>query len=257
VKADTVVLAAGGIENARLLLLHERALPASAAMAGRCFMDHPHVLAGTVQFPARTFLDAFLDKGQTLDVLALPDTTQRRESLLNASAQLQPRTPVVPSGGPVEVDLYLRTEQAPNPDSRLVLAERLDPLGCPQPYLHWLPVDEDWNSVVRTAELVAAALAEHHGAVAELSIRSEVPWPWDPAGPDESATATWGNHHVGTTRMAADPAEGVVDRNCLVHGTTNLYVAGSSVFPTGGCANPTFMIVALAHRLVDHLVAFR
>jgi choline dehydrogenase-like flavoprotein len=53
--------------------------------------------------------------------------------------------------------------------------------------------------------------------------------------------------------MAAGPDEGVVDRNCLVHGTENLYIAGSSVFPTGGCANPTFMIVAMAHRLVDHL----
>jgi choline dehydrogenase-like flavoprotein len=60
---------------------------------------------------------------------------------------------------------------------------------------------------------------------------------------------------MGTTRMANDPAEGVVDRNCLVHGTSNLYIAGSSVFPTGGCANPTFEIVALAHRLADHLSA--
>jgi choline dehydrogenase-like flavoprotein len=53
--------------------------------------------------------------------------------------------------------------------------------------------------------------------------------------------------------MATAPDEGVVDRNCLVYGTDNLYAAGSSVFPTGSCANPTFMIVALAHRLVDHL----
>ena len=49
------------------------------------------------------------------------------------------------------------------------------------------------------------------------------------------------------------PDEGVVDGNCLVYGTDNLYVAGSSVFPTGSAANPTFMIVTLAHRLVDHL----
>jgi choline dehydrogenase-like flavoprotein len=53
--------------------------------------------------------------------------------------------------------------------------------------------------------------------------------------------------------MADTPDAGVVDRDCLVHGMENLYVAGSSVFPTGGAANPTFMIVALAHRLADHL----
>jgi choline dehydrogenase-like flavoprotein len=57
--------------------------------------------------------------------------------------------------------------------------------------------------------------------------------------------------------MADDPAQGVVDRDCLLRGTANLYVAGSSVFPTGACANPTFTIVALAHRLVDHLRARR
>jgi choline dehydrogenase-like flavoprotein len=58
---------------------------------------------------------------------------------------------------------------------------------------------------------------------------------------------------MGTTRMAGDVADGTVDLNCRLHGVENLYVAGSSVFPTGGCANPTFMIVTLAHRLVDHL----
>ena len=60
-------------------------------------------------------------------------------------------------------------------------------------------------------------------------------------------------HHIGTTRMAASPSEGVVDGNCRVHGTANLYVAGSSVFPTAGNANPTLTIVALALRLGDHL----
>lgn len=60
-------------------------------------------------------------------------------------------------------------------------------------------------------------------------------------------------HHMGTTRMAADPAQGVVDATCRVHGTGNLYLAGSSVFPTTGNANPTLTIVALALRLADHL----
>jgi choline dehydrogenase-like flavoprotein len=60
-------------------------------------------------------------------------------------------------------------------------------------------------------------------------------------------------HYIGTTRMSDDPRAGVVDRNCSVHGMDNLYVAGSSVFPTAGQANPTLTIVALALRLADHL----
>ena len=58
---------------------------------------------------------------------------------------------------------------------------------------------------------------------------------------------------MGTTRMHADPRRGVVDADCRVHGIANLYVAGSSVFPTSGAANPTLTIVALALRLAGHL----
>ena len=60
-------------------------------------------------------------------------------------------------------------------------------------------------------------------------------------------------HCMGTTRMHADERFGVVNENCRVHGMKNLYVAGSSVFPTGGTFNPTFTIVALALRLSDHI----
>jgi choline dehydrogenase-like flavoprotein len=60
-------------------------------------------------------------------------------------------------------------------------------------------------------------------------------------------------HRMGTTRMHADPRDGVVDADCRVHGVSNLFVAGSSVFPTSGTAGPTLTIVALALRLARHL----
>jgi choline dehydrogenase-like flavoprotein len=128
------------------------------------------------------------------------------------------------SGEPLECELYVRAEQ-------------------------------DWHSIVRTTSVVASALEQRYGAQAHVEIASHVPWPADPNPHFDSQYESWGNHHLGTTRMAEDPDDGVVDGNCRVHGTENLYVAGSSVFPTGGCANPTFMIVALAHRLVDHLTS--
>ena len=64
-----------------------------------------------------------------------------------------------------------------------------------------------------------------------------------------------GKHHMGTTRMHVNPKRGVVDSDGRVHGIANLYIAGSSVFPTSGHANPTFTIVVLALRLADHLKA--
>ena len=64
---------------------------------------------------------------------------------------------------------------------------------------------------------------------------------------------TW--HQWGTTRMHDSPRHGVVDRDCKIHGMTNLYVAGSSVLPTYGANFPTFTIAALGLRLADHLAA--
>ena len=262
VHADTVVLAAGAIENARMLLLHEGTLPAASAAAGRYFMEHPHVLAGEVEIPdaaewASCMADANSRNVASLDVLALDDERQWDERLHNATVQLRPKDVVAPTSGPVECFLYVRAEQAPNPESRVVLGERTDRYGVPWPVLHWRLAGRDWNSVVRTTQLVVDAFKQQHGASGELYIHHDFAWPGKPGGPAETENATWGYHHLGTTRMADAPAEGVVDRDCLVYGTDNLYVAGSSVFPTAGAANPTFMIVALAHRLADHLAQDR
>jgi choline dehydrogenase-like flavoprotein len=252
VSAGTVVLAAGGIENARLLL-HNQVLTGNE-MVGRCFMDHPHILAGTVRLPEPDPLASCLSGTAKLDVLSLTDTAQRDERLLNATVQLMPlASPGDDPDGTLECELFVRSEQAPNPESQLVLGRQLDRYGCPRPELSWRLLDRDWTTVVRTAELVALILERRYGARSELSIRAESPWPGHPADPGEAKHPTWGNHHIGTTRMSLDRAEGVVDRDCRVHDLANVYVAGSSVFPTGGAANPTFTIVAMTHRLADHL----
>ena len=70
--------------------------------------------------------------------------------------------------------------------------------------------------------------------------------------PHEGALET-GDHHMGALRMSAAPEDGIVDINSRLHRVDNLYIAGSAVFPTGGYANPTLTIVALALRLADHL----
>jgi choline dehydrogenase-like flavoprotein/peptide methionine sulfoxide reductase MsrB len=258
VEADTIVLAAGGVENARMLLLNEDALPALSPMTGRCFMEHPHVLAGTVNLPEAAPLSSCLVHGETLDVLALPDDTMTEQQQLAVGVELQPIGALPPGlEGPADCRLYVRSEQAPNPDSRVLLGRRLDRLGLRRPILEWQLLDQDWEGVVRGAAAVATGLEEQYGAVTWMSVGLSKPWPMPPSGPANSAHSSWGFHHMGTTRMAADPVDGVVDPNCLVHGTSNLYVAGSSLFPTGSCANPTFMIVTLAHRLAEHLSSAR
>ena len=256
VAAQTVILAAGGIENARILMVHEPLLPAGLPMLGRCFMDHPHVLVGTVELRDPRLRDSLRGTTRRQDVLALPADVQDREQVLNATAQIRPG-PRDTERPPAESDLFLRAEQAPNPDSRLTLAASVDAFGWPRPYLQWRLRDEDWVSIVRTAELIAERLERLDGARVELTVSRARPWPEAPAGPGYGGEGAWGNHHMGTTRMAPDPSTGVVDTDCRVHGTANLYIAGSSVFPTGGAANPTFMLVALAHRLADHLASPR
>ena len=75
-------------------------------------------------------------------------------------------------------------------------------------------------------------------------------WPVDPTVGNHPIG---GYHHMGTTRMTANPATGVVDANCTIHGVSNLHIAGSSVFTTGGWANPTLTILALSRRLAQHI----
>jgi choline dehydrogenase-like flavoprotein len=135
-------------------------------------------------------------------------------------------------------------EQAPCRDSRITLSESRDALGMPRARVHWRLTDLDRHTYTCMARLAGPLLAQACGG-------TFVPSPWiDAEGPpDVFGTA----HHMGATRMSADPAKGVVDAHGTVHGMHNLHVAGSSVFPTGGWAFPTFTIVALSLRLADHL----
>jgi choline dehydrogenase-like flavoprotein len=75
-----------------------------------------------------------------------------------------------------------------------------------------------------------------------------------PDDPDEVSNVVFDfGHHMGTTRMASSPEDGVVDANCRVFGLDNLHVASCSVFPTSGISSPTFTLLALALRLADEL----
>lgn len=146
-------------------------------------------------------------------------------------------------GIPRSFVLFQMAEQTPNPESRVTLGSEKDAFGQPRVRLNWQLQPKDLRNIQRAQQLVAAAI-EDSGVGRFLvpsldEIRREV--------------VGGGHHHMGTTRMSATPQNGVVDPDGKVHGVDNLYVAGSSVFPTSGCANPTLTIVALTLRLADHL----
>jgi choline dehydrogenase-like flavoprotein len=135
--------------------------------------------------------------------------------------------------------LLIDLEQLPHPDNRIVLSSKVDRLGQPRAELQWRWRQADETNRLRTRDAIARELRRSGvGRVVVDDGRSMVPSV---------------HHHSGTTRMHADPAQGVVDETLRVHGEENLYVVGSSVFPTAGFANPTLTAVALALRLADHL----
>jgi choline dehydrogenase-like flavoprotein len=143
--------------------------------------------------------------------------------------------------------LAIRTtiETTPNRDSRVTLGRDHDAYGTPRVRLDWRLSDEDRRGLLKLHQLLEAESART--GVGRLVVNT----PTDVRGWPASLQS--GMHHSGTTRMHVIPREGVVDADCRVHGMANLYVAGSSVFPTFGAANPTFTIVALALRLADHI----
>ena len=157
--------------------------------------------------------------------------------------------------GKTSLYLITRGEQAPNPDSRVLLSDERDALGNPRANLDWRLGELDKHSqrvLVRVFDAELRRLGKGSATPSDWLADPNPQWPVDP---------TVGNHplanyhQLGGTRMSDDPRNGVVDGDCRVHGYDNLYVAGSSVFPTGGWANPTMTIIALALRLAEHLDA--
>jgi len=144
--------------------------------------------------------------------------------------------------------LYGRAEQAPNPDSRITLShDHRDALGIPSLKLNWAINDLDIHSLRQTSVVLGQE-------VAKLGIGRVRMADWlQDDKPQAANVVGGGHHHMGTTRMSSNPKTGVVDADCRVHGVNNLFVAGSSVFPTGGSANPTHAIVAMALRLGEFI----
>jgi choline dehydrogenase-like flavoprotein len=174
------------------------------------------------------------------------------------AALARPRTLLALAGGVPDIVRYFRfkrygrgrvraltvenyTEQEPRAVNRVTLSDRRDPFGHPLAKVTYSLSELDRRTLRSLHETLASELARRGMGLLHSPILAGDPDPWPVSG--DAA------HHMGGTRMGSSPAASVVDSDCRVHGVENLYVAGSSVFPTGGSANPTLTIMALAGRL--------
>ncbi|MBR0749935.1 GMC family oxidoreductase [Bradyrhizobium japonicum] len=139
-------------------------------------------------------------------------------------------------------------EQIPDRTNRIALSDSTDALGMRKATVTW-----------RVDQLTKRSLGRLGSLLMDECARINLPRPiladWIENGNSAEAPVIDMAHTMGTTRMAADPRHGVVDKNCQVHGVRGLFVAGGSIFPTGGHSNPTLMIAALSIRLADHIKA--
>ncbi len=302
VRARLYILAAGGIENARLLLTSGKqggkGLGNAHDLVGRFFMVHLVYSGGVIApaHPRMTFdfrsegdYTGFGGKHPFVSFIGLPAASMRRRHLpnmmiswgykfspvvhavnalkrvlegegpggrlmadlskvvgnLEGVADFAARKVLFGEGIPIEaLEVHCASEQEPNPQSRVFLGSKRDRLGMREIVVDWQLVPEDKSKAIAILRLLGAEIGRAGFGRLHSSLANEGRWPSD----------FYGNEHqMGATRMHRDPKQGVVDENCRVHGVANLYVAGSSVFPTGGANNPTLTIVALALRLADHL----
>jgi choline dehydrogenase-like flavoprotein len=333
VKAKCAVIAAGAVENARLLLVSKTVQPQgignSRDLVGRFLMDHAVAQVGTfkpsdISKIIGTFRFYGVRQGggpahMYMHGLAPTPDVQQREQLLNSAVYFMPeRSPDDPldalkrlmrrqSSQPMRdlwsvilgarllangagikvlssnvtpkalkklivdvaiqyfpnfvveefqsrglphklagVSMEIISEQRPDPQSRITVAKRTDRLGVPLPRVDWHINNDERRTIVRLARMTQDALAR-------AGLPSPILEPWIAEERIEDSNIIDFAHTLGTTRMSSDPLSGVVDVDCRVHGVRGLYIAGASTFPTGGHANPTLMILALAIRLADTL----
>lgn len=273
VTAKRYVLALGSIENARILLNANKQLATGignhSGLVGKCFMEHLNVQIGRyVARPGGRLASESLGLGPTEQsirrlrigngILALDHSAKPQEY-----GRLAPLRGMIRSGV-CEFDtvrefarkfkdfscagdgaISTMIEQAPDKSNGVSLGSASDEFGIKRPHLHWTLTDVDRRTIRALGfELAKEFVANDLGRVqlnkfiVDATKEIEV-WPHA--------------HQMGTTRMSSDPKDGVVDVNCRVHSVANLYIAGSSVFPTGGGINPTFTIVMLSLRLAQHL----
>jgi choline dehydrogenase-like flavoprotein len=254
--AQPVVIAAGGLGNAQLLMLPRGdgtvSVGNESGVVGRYLMEHPQfTLAGEV------VTDAELDRLWPADnhdsgmhVLVAEPALAIERGLMGAGLQCSRKTPdhemarffTASRGRPhFHYEITVRGEMRPAEHNRVVVTAERDAFGLPRLAARCVLGADDHRNAEDTLRALGETLMRLERGRVRLN-NDRIYLQVDGQG-----------HTLGTTRMGEDASASVVDGDCRVHGYANLFVAGSSVFPSGGYANPTITIVALALRLADTL----
>lgn len=286
VRAKYYILACGAIQNSRLLLASnkksESGLGNEFDNVGRYFMEHIETKGGELWL-FNEFKTNLYSWGKTKAEMALTEEVQIENKILNATVSIAPLDiakhlkPLMETWQdedaikaqektesrsllsklfrlktkiwkPTAFEMKCNVEQSPNPNSRVTLSSEKDRFGVQKPHLHWDLSELDKRSIKRTMEILGNQMGASN--LGRVKIDEFL---WNNGNDVFPELVNGGFHHMGTTRMTDNPKEGVVDSNCKVHGLDNLFVAGSGCFPTAGAVNPTLTLVALAHRLAQHI----
>lgn len=233
-------------------------MPLASRLLGSHFCIHPLIPAAATLELRRPLHDAvqrlYVDG---FEVRA--DRTRIRGCLLPTREFLERhavgnfRLMLFESNSPGLLNVNLSWEQVPDLNNSLALDEHeRDLFGQPRVSLHWTLGELDDRTANAALDLLEEAIADRpsFGQLRRLHLGG-TPRHW----PVESGLAGLkpGDHHMGTVRMATIESDGVADRNGKLHGYSNFFVSGTSLFPSGGCATPTLTAVALALAQSDHL----
>ena len=271
-RANKFILCLGGIENPRFLLncnkQVENGLGNSGNMVGRCFMEHLNVpLGGFVyrdpekfsgmQFFTNTEFCETANIGTsnvTLGIVQKIKSYGRTHAIktffktLACDINIEKKVQFISDFKcPGMGNISSLMEQSPNLDSRVMLGSKTDKFGLRQTKFDWQINDYDKNSIRTIGKELAKEF--NRAGLGKIRLNDFVL----NKSSDTEFQFSRHCHHMGTTRMSDSPKYGVVDQNSKVHDLDNLYIAGSSVFSTGGACNPTMPIIQLSLRLVDHL----
>jgi choline dehydrogenase-like flavoprotein len=272
IKPHVTVLACGGMENVRLLLASNDVMTSGIGnqndMVGRFFADNPipRDVATLVSFDGKLASyygdNITMDDGTILRAVFAPTAAFRRaKGVAGSLTTIEPvpaeldetgEAAVITTALALGVDassakawsLGCGMELTPDPDRRLTLTGEKDALGLPRLKLDMRIADSDFALYRQTLSELGRQLLASKAGMLRINCHHREDW---------LKNMDWGHHHLGTTRMSDDPKQGVVNGDGLVHGIANLYVAGSSLFPTYSASNPTLNLIALTLRLGDHL----
>ena len=130
-------------------------------------------------------------------------------------------------------------EQMPDPANRITLdPDETDMYGVPRPRIAYR-LDDFTRTGLAAARRAHADIFDRLGA----------------SGITHSPDAQGAGHIIGTARMGRDAKTSVVDRTLTCHDHPNMFILGSTVFPTSATGNPTLTIAALSLRAVASVKA--